>query len=278
MRVNGRRCRQGGIRDSRRRFRWTIGRGVGTPRGGGTRSRQLLPGLQFRLRGPRGRACVSVWCATRAEGRAGAGRVGEGCPRFSHPLRFALDIARPCTLCGACNTPGITPGSTQVLTRLVPGKPLPLPLPLSTGIKPFRTPPSSDTLDCKSGIILASEGHPVGVYPFQQPINCYEICLLQDYRVDFSFSRPDGIRIFGEGRGKHSGKVFGSSCQNVRMSVNHPFSCKGMRREKGRLEAGRGVRGWRTCWVLVRKWVGGRGWICPFQADESDIPRVYTFC
>jgi len=232
MRVDGRRCRQRSAGDPRRRFRWTISGGVGAPRNGGTRSRQLLPRLRFRWRGPRGGARAPAWGVACAERRVGAGRVGEGCLGFSDPLCLALDIARPRALGGACNAPGIASRSTQVLARLVPGKFLPLPLTLSTGVEPFRAPPSSDTLDCKSGVVFASEGQPVGVYPFQQPIDCHKVRLLQDDRVHFSFSRSDRVRVLGEGRGKHGGEVFGSSCENVGVSVDHPFSCEGMRREK----------------------------------------------
>ena len=278
MCIDGCRCRQRVIGDSRCRFRWTVGGGIGAPGSGGTRSRQLLSRLQFRLGGPRDGACMPAWCAARAERRTGNGRVGEGCLRLNDPLRFSLGIARPRALCGACNTPSIASGSTQVLTRPVPGKFLPFPLPLSTGVKPFHTPPSSDTLDCKSGIIFTSKGQPVGVYPFQQPIDCHEVRLFQDHCVYFSFSGPYGVRIFGEGRGKHGGEVFGPSCENIRVSVNYSFSCEGLRREKGGLGAGRGISGWRACWILVRKWVASHGWVGPFQADELDIPRVCTFC
>ena len=206
--------------------------------------RQLLPRLQFRLRGPRGRPCVPGWCATCTERRAGAGRVGEGCLRFRDPLLFALDLTRTCTFRGACNTPGIAPGNTQILARMASGEFLPLPLALSTGIEPFRTPTGSYAFDCQSRIIFTSEAHPVSVYPLQQPIDCDKVRLLQDYCVHFPLSGPDGICIFREGRGKHGREVFGSSCENVRVSVNHPFSCEGMRREKGQLETGGGICGW----------------------------------
>lgn len=77
-------------------------------------------------------------------------------------------------------------------------------------------PARSNTVNSFSRVVLLPEKYPIGIDPFEQPINGNKVHLLDDNRVHLSLTRHGMFSgVFGERGVEHCGKILGSSRQDV---------------------------------------------------------------
>lgn len=92
-----------------------------------------------------------------------------------------------------------------VVRRAVLAKRFPIPFACgSLRAQPTHTPASTNTLHGRPWVVLFLEQKPVGVDPFEQPVNSDKISLLHDDRVNFTFPR---WHCLGKCRREHGSEV-----------------------------------------------------------------------